>query len=868
LKRSVFISIICLLTVSAARGTHNRAGEITLTQIDDLTYEILIQTFTYSKSAADRDNLEVIWGDGSTSTAARFYKVSLPNFYFHNKYKTVHAFPGPGTYTIVVQDPNRNAGVLNIPNSVNVIFSVKTTIAINPGIGYNNTPVLLNPPIDKAAIGQVFVHNPAAFDPDGDSISYKLTVCTEENGEAIEQYSLPLASDSLYIDEISGDLIWDTPVDTGIYNIAIEIEEWRRSVKIGSIARDMQIDVYNTDNRPPVNMPLRDFCVEAGELIEYDIISTDPDSDRVAQFATGGPFLFDDSPATFDSMVTGRGFSVSRFSWLTECSHVRHQPYNVIVKAEDDNPELKLVDISNFSIKVIGPPPRNPATTPSSNAIIVDWEAPACQNIEGYELYRRTGSSGYVPDSCTNGLPEYTGYELIGYVPGRDSISFYDDNNGENLVQGTEYCYIIIAIYEGGTPGYPSPEVCDVLIPGTPAVLQTSVDSLGVSGEIFISWAKPLALDTLPGPFEYILYRSDMDAMGNDLNQIHSFTPSDMNDTTYLDSPLNTLIHPYSYKLELYNDAPGNRYLIGRQEVVSSTWLQVDGSDNANIIHVRKNTPWVNNAFIIYRQDPLTRKFDSIGYSTESTYVHGGLANGQEVCYRVKTIGGRTINQIDYAAVNFTHIGCGTPLDTVAPCPPNLFAESFCDSNYNFLTWTNPNNTCADDVVKYNIYYSPMMDQQPLLIDSTLSATDTTYFHILPESLAGCYAVTAVDSFNNESNFSIVACVDNCIDYMLPNVFTPNGDGINDFFRPSNYSFVEKVDMKIFNRWGTLVYKTEDPDINWDGKRINTNHLVPPGVYYYVCDVYENRLTGLEIRNIVGFVYVFTEADAVNPEKQ
>ncbi len=97
-------------------------------------------------------------------------------------------------------------------------------------------------------------------------------------------YTLPLSSDSLYIDAVTGDLIWDTPVDTGIYNIAIEIEEWRRGAKIGSIARDMQIEVFKTDNQPPVIMPLRDFCVEAGELIKYDIISTDPDAIHLVNF--------------------------------------------------------------------------------------------------------------------------------------------------------------------------------------------------------------------------------------------------------------------------------------------------------------------------------------------------------------------------------------------------------------------------------------------------------------------------------------------------------------------------------------------------------------------------------------------------------
>jgi gliding motility-associated-like protein len=864
LKRGIIIWILALLASSPAFATHNRAGEITLTQIDDLTYEILIQTFTYSRSAADRPELDVQWGDGSITKAPRISKVSLPNFYFWNRYKTVHTFPGPGTYTIVVQDPNRNFGVLNIPNSVNVIFSIKTTIAINPGIGLNNTPTLLNPPIDKAAIGQIFVHNPAAFDADGDSMSYKLTVCTEENGEPIQDYTLPLASDSLYINEVTGDLVWNAPVDTGIYNIAIEIEEWRNGVKIGSIARDMQIDVYNTDNRPPVNMPLRDFCVEAGDLIRYDIMSTDPDNDYISQSATGGPFLFSDSPATFDTLTAGPGFTVSRFEWLTNCTHIRHQPYNVIIKAEDNNPSLKLVDISNFSIKVIGPPPENLVTEATSSSILLNWDPPSCLNVEGYEIYRRIGPSGYVPDSCTNGLPSSAGFELIGYNPDRDSTRFEDNNHEEGLIQGTEYCYLVVALYQDGTPGYPSAEACDVLIPGTPSILQASVDSIGVNGKILISWAKPLELDTLPGPFEYILYRSDLDPQGNDLRQIHSFITSDLNDTTYMDDPINTLEYPYSYRLDLYHDAPGNRFLIGRQEIVSTTWLEILGQDNANLIQVRKNTPWVNDGFVVFRQDPATLDFDSIATASGTTWLDAGLKNGQEYCYQVKTIGRRTINNRHYDAINFSHIGCGIPVDEVPPCPPDLTAESFCDSNYNFLVWTNPNHSCADDVVKYNIYYSPFLNEAVQLIDSTLSPADTTYYHYLQESLAGCYAVTAIDSFNNESAFSPLACVDNCIDYKLPNVFTPNNDGKNDFFRPSNYSFVERVDMKIYNRWGTLVFQTEDPDINWDGKRMNSDQIVSPGVYYYVCDVYENRLTGLEVRNIVGFVYVFTEEDAIN----
>ena len=61
-----------------------------------------------------------------------------------------------------------------------------------------------------------------------------------------------------------------------------------------------------------------------------------------------------------------------------------------------------------------------------------------------------------------------------------------------------------------------------------------------------------------------------------------------------------------------------------------------------------------------------------------------------------------------------------------------------------------------------------------------------------------------------------------------------------------------------FNRWGGLVFETEDPQINWDGKITGTNKLVSTGVYYYICDVYENRLSGLETTTLTGFIHVYS----------
>ena len=63
-----------------------------------------------------------------------------------------------------------------------------------------------------------------------------------------------------------GDFVWYTPVDTGKYNVAINIEEWRFGVKIGNITRDMQINVYETENNPPVNPALQSILCYSGYI--------------------------------------------------------------------------------------------------------------------------------------------------------------------------------------------------------------------------------------------------------------------------------------------------------------------------------------------------------------------------------------------------------------------------------------------------------------------------------------------------------------------------------------------------------------------------------------------------------------------------
>jgi gliding motility-associated-like protein len=71
-------------------------------------------------------------------------------------------------------------------------------------------------------------------------------------------------------------------------------------------------------------------------------------------------------------------------------------------------------------------------------------------------------------------------------------------------------------------------------------------------------------------------------------------------------------------------------------------------------------------------------------------------------------------------------------------------------------------------------------------------------------------------------------------DIIVPNAFTPNGDGHNDLFRIKNPQLVKSFTMAIFNRWGEKVFETTDPYKGWDGSR---NGLpVLSGVYVWTID--------------------------------
>ena len=94
--------------------------------------------------------------------------------------------------------------------------------------------------------------------------------------------------------------------------------------------------------------------------------------------------------------------------------------------------------------------------------------------------------------------------------------------------------------------------------------------------------------------------------------------------------------------------------------------------------------------------------------------------------------------------------------------------------------------------------------------------------------------------------------------YKLPNVFTPNGDSFNDVFEPivTGIDLIVNAKTVIFNRWGNILWDTDDPLIQWDGKSKLTKMDCPSGTYFYVCDITYQGETGEEKLHLQGAITI------------
>lgn len=125
----------------------------------------------------------------------------------------------------------------------------------------------------------------------------------------------------------------------------------------------------------------------------------------------------------------------------------------------------------------------------------------------------------------------------------------------------------------------------------------------------------------------------------------------------------------------------------------------------------------------------------------------------------------------------------------------------------------------------YNSPFWPVVGVWKLRQFQFTASIPATYITVRLSSFEGCWE--HVDDFCLSADLSCATPTT----IRMPNVFTPNGDGSNDRLVPFGQGELTAGQMEVYNRWGGLVFSTDDLNQGWDGT--TDGKPCPDGVYFY-----------------------------------
>lgn len=323
-------------------------------------------------------------------------------------------------------------------------------------------------------------------------------------------------------------------------------------------------------------------------------------------------------------------------------------------------------------------------------------------------------------------------------------------------------------------------------------------------------------------------------------------------------------------------------------------------------IHVLNPTlPLISNRDTVCENNPYVFVISP----SDSTYAYNWQGPGLNITTDSLIILSATLSNTGTYSVTASLMGCSSPTSTlqltVLPTPPTptlssnspicegdtLFLSSVVNTNYVY-NWYGPANFSSTqsntyipsaDTSKSGIYYGafyngycygPVSNVLAMVIPyPIMSATnDTTACDDFPLTLncqsnngnylwsngstnssiavtqTGTYWVTSQNgacSVTDSIHVTMVTCNGAQI-----NVFSPNGDGVNDIFMFREPG-IKNVRCEIVNRWGELVGKFEGPENGWNGTNLASNSICQEGTYFYVAEI--TRIDGAS-RVVKGFL--------------
>jgi len=541
--------------------------------------------------------------------------------------------------------------------------------------------------------------------------------------------------------------------------------------------------------------PLPYFC--AGQPVTYNLGLYDPDGDSLS-FSFITPMTASNSFVTYEPGYSAispiNGISLNPFNGDLNVTPNIIGNFVIAILVEEYNGNGDLVGsiIYDFTIEVISCSNFNPQI---SNVELIN---PNCDfNLDQQETINISeGTSGCFDIEFTD-------------LNSTDSI-FITSSNLNSIFQNGTATLIQTTFFSPATA-----RVCFTAAPGMDTLSFLTINVQDNACPIFGMNSKTLNIVVNTGSFSNA-NASDIICAGN-------------NDGLVIVNPIGLNGPPW--KIDLIGSVTNN--IIQTNNNIYNAYTFNNLSAGAYIIRsTDSNNCYIDTLITINEPDSITINLSSDDEvcMSESVLLIAS-ANGGEAPYTYSwgnfqsSDSSQLINPIItnyYPVFAIDNLGCISSTDSilieVLSSPTSLFT-----ANPNITSLLNPDvvftNASSNDVVNY---YWQFFNSDSILIGMS-SQIDPIY--IFPNSEAGNYyaVLTVINSNNCSDVYNLPIIIENAaFNLFVPNAFTPDGDGINDYLYVQGENLVtNNFNFIIFDKWGEKVFETNDINKKWDGNYKN-----------------------------------------------
>jgi gliding motility-associated-like protein len=469
--------------------------------------------------------------------------------------------------------------------------------------------------------------------------------------------------------------------------------------------------------------------------------------------------------------------------------------------------------------------------------------------------------------TAINGVDFVTIVDSVTFLPGSDTVSVVIIPIADGITEGIEV--ITITAITFNACGDTLISTGNIYIIDVPEMHTLAPDTtLYCAQDSIYIWAQ--GSNATP-PYSYEWFDSQGNPLGIDSN--YAFVPGSANDTFYVDitdscnsltlrdtvivsllfSPLEVNLHPDT------NICAGDSVLISATVsggIPPYTFQWSNGLVGVDTFWV---TPMVNSVYSITVSDSCNSVVvtDSVVISTDKIPMTLILSNDTLVCKNQSiTLLAVPSGGIPPYLYQWSPITSNLPNPSVTPSTTTQYFVSVTDQcqdtlltdsvliNTEFpplvLTTSEIGEVCSGDVVAvegeasggkppYSVYWR-YGEQESFALNFEFVADYT---------LSDSVKFFVVDACLESDSLSVDMVVNDCR-LEFPNVFTPNGDGENDVFHIKGLEYYPSNTMRIYNRWGGLIFEMENYRNTWDGYS-PSGQALPEGVYFYVLDVFDTE---------------------------